>query len=77
MLRYIRDNKTLRLNYYDDMKDATLSDLPRQVNINTDNQLIVSMILVVNILQTLSEVQDNTLYFINVGKLTMAHMLQD
>ena len=39
--RYIRDNKTLGLKYYADMKDAPLSDLLRQANINTENQLMV------------------------------------
>ena len=29
------------LNYYDDMKYSPLSDLLRQVNIKTENQLIV------------------------------------
>ena len=35
LLRYIRDNKTLGLNYYDDMKDAPLSDLLRESSIET------------------------------------------
>ena len=29
LLRYIRDNKTLELNYYADMNDAPVSDLFR------------------------------------------------
>ena len=33
LLRYIRDNKTLRLKYYSDMNDALLSDLLRQASI--------------------------------------------
>ena len=37
---YIRDNKTLGLNYYADLKDALLSDLLRQPNIETENQLM-------------------------------------
>ena len=40
LLRYIRDNKTLDLNYYADMKDARLSDLMIQASINTENQLM-------------------------------------
>ena len=40
LLKYIRDNKTLGLNYYSDMKDAPLSDLLIQSSINTDNQLM-------------------------------------
>ena len=39
LLRYIRDNKTLRLKYYADMKYAYLSDLLIQGNIKTENQL--------------------------------------
>ena len=40
LLRYMRQNKTLRLNYYADMKDAPLSDLLRQANTKTYNQLM-------------------------------------
>ena len=40
LLRYIRDNKTLVLNYYDNMKDAPLSDLLRKSSIDTDNKLM-------------------------------------
>ena len=40
-LIYIRYNKTLGLNYYSKMNDATLSKLMRQAGINTENQLIV------------------------------------
>ena len=38
LLRYIRENKTLGLNYYADMKDALLSDLLRQDNIKNEYQ---------------------------------------
>ena len=40
LLRYIRDNKTLGLYYYDDMKDAPLSDLLRKASINTENKFM-------------------------------------
>ena len=40
LLRYIRDNKTLILKYYDDMKDEPLSGLLRQASIKTENQLM-------------------------------------
>ena len=40
LLIYIRDNKTLGLKYYDDMKDAHLSDMLRQTSIKTENQLV-------------------------------------
>ena len=39
MLRYIRDNKTLGLKYYEDLNDAPVTDLLRKSNIKTKNQL--------------------------------------
>ena len=39
-LRYIRENKTLGLNYYSDMKYAPLSELLIQASINNENQLM-------------------------------------
>ena len=63
--------------YYADMKDALLSDLLKNACLKTDNQLMVSLIIVGNIVQKLSELQENTLYFIRVGQLTMAHIFQE
>ena len=40
LLIYIRDNKTLGLKYYADMKDAPLSDPLRKSSIKTENQLM-------------------------------------
>ena len=40
LLRYIRGNKTLVLNYHANMKDAHLSDLLRKSIIKTENQLM-------------------------------------
>ena len=40
LLRYIRENNTLGLKYYSDMKDAHVSDLLRHAIINTEKQLI-------------------------------------
>ena len=40
VLRYIRENKALGLNYYYDMKDAHLSGMLRQAIIKTENQLM-------------------------------------
>ena len=40
LLRYIRDNKTLGLKYYDDMNDANLYDLLRQAIIRIENHLM-------------------------------------
>ena len=67
---------TLVLKYYADLKDAALSDLLRQVNIRTENLLIVYLILVDKIIQTLAEVQDHIISFIKVGQLTMKPVFQ-
>ena len=40
LLRYIRDNKTLILKYYDDINDAPVYYLLRQASIKIGNQLI-------------------------------------
>ena len=40
LLRYIRNNKTLGLKYYADLNDAPVTDLLRQANIKTDNNLM-------------------------------------
>ena len=40
LLRYIRDNKPLGLKYYADLNDTTVTDLLRQANIKTKNNLM-------------------------------------
>ena len=40
LLRYIRDNKTLGLKYYEDLNDTPVTDLLRQANIKTKNHLM-------------------------------------
>ena len=40
MLRYFRDNKTLVLKYYSEIKDAPFYDMSRKAIIKTDNQLM-------------------------------------
>ena len=40
LLRYIRYNKTLGLKYYADLNDAPVTDLLRQANIKTKNNLM-------------------------------------
>ena len=40
LLIYSRNNNTLVLNYYSDIKDSHLSDLLRQAIIDTENQLM-------------------------------------
>ena len=73
---YISDNKTLGLKCYADMNDAPVSDLLRQASIKTENHLMTFSDSSWQYFQILAEVQEHTLYFIKVGQLTMAHMLQ-
>ena len=40
ILRYIRDNNTLGLNYYANTNDAPVSDILRQASIKTENHLM-------------------------------------
>ena len=40
LMRYIRDNKNLGLNYYADMNDAPVTDLSRKANIKIKNHLM-------------------------------------
>ena len=40
LLRYIRYNKTLGLKYYADLNDSPVTDILRQANIKTKNQLM-------------------------------------
>ena len=77
LLRYIRDNKTLVQKYYADQNDAPVTDLLRQSNIKTNNQLMDFLILVGRIVQKLEEVQEHILFFIKVDQLTMVHIFQD
>ena len=58
VLRYIRENKILGLNHYDDMKYAPFSDLLRQAIINTKNQLMVFSDSSWQYFQTLAYVQE-------------------
>ena len=39
-MRYIRDNKTLGLKYYADLNDVPVTDILRQANIKTNNNLM-------------------------------------
>ena len=64
------------MKYWAQMKYAPLSELLRQASINTDNQLMVSLIIAGKFVQTLAEVQEHILYFIKVCQLTMEHMFQ-
>ena len=41
LLRYIRNNKNLGLEYYSKIEDAPLSDQFRQDGINTENKFMV------------------------------------
>ena len=63
------------LKYYADMNDAPLSDLLIQASTNTESQFMDFSNSSWKYFQKLAEVQEHILYFINVGKLTMAQML--
>ena len=41
LLRYIRENKNLGLEYHEKIEDAPLSDLSIKAIIKTDNQLMI------------------------------------
>ena len=41
LLRYIMENKNLKLKYYSKIEDAPISDILRQARINYENQLMV------------------------------------
>ena len=71
LLRYIRDNNTLGLNYYAYMEDSPLSDLLRQDNIKTENQLMAFYDYSWKYFQTLAGVQEHILSFIKVVQLNM------
>ena len=62
LLRYIRDIKTLGLNYYVDMNDLALSDLLRQVSIKTENQLMAFS-------------DSSWKYFPDTGRITGAYII--
>ena len=77
LLRYIRENRTLGLNYYDDMKDAPLSELLRKASIKTKNQL---MAFSDSSWQYFPDTDRSTVEYIisiKVVQLTTEHMLQD
>ena len=76
LLRYIRDNKSLGLKNYADIKDAPLSELLRQDRIKTENQL---MVFSGSSWQHFPDTGRSTgayFYFIKVGQLNMAHLFQ-
>ena len=77
LLIYIRDNNNLRLNYYDEIKDAPLSDLLRKASINTDNQLMVFSDYSCKYFPYTGRSTVAHSIFIKVGQLTMTHMFHD
>ena len=54
------------LKYYAYLNDAPVTDILRQANIKTKNHLMDFFIIVGKIVQTLEEVQEHTLFSINV-----------
>ena len=77
LLRYIRDNKTLGLKYYADLNDAPVTDHMRQANIKTKNHLIFFYDSSWQDCPDSGKIQENTLFSIKVGQLTIAQMFQD
>ena len=77
LFRYIRENNNLRLKYYDDIKDAPLSDLLRKASINTDNQLMVFSDYSCKYFPYTGRSTVAHIIFIKVGQLTMTHMFHD
>ena len=65
---------TLGLKYNADMNDAPVTDLLRQASIKTKNHLMDFLIQFGKIVETLAEVQEHTISFIEVVQLTMAHI---
>ena len=62
LLRHIRDNNTLGLNYYADTNDTPVSDLLRQASIKTDNKLMAF--------------SDSTWkYFPDTGRITVTYII--
>ena len=77
LFRCIRNNKTLGLNYFADMKYSPLSEILRQANINTNNQL---MDFYASSWQDGPDTVISTgeyIIFIKVDKLNMTHMFQE
>ena len=77
LLRYIRENETLGLNYYVDMNDALVSDLLRQAIIKNENQLIDFSDSSWRYFPDTGRSIGSYIIFIKVGQLTMAKMLQE
>ena len=77
MFRYVKYNKTLGLNYHGYLKDTPLSDLLRQANINTKNQVMVFYYYSWQYFPY--NVRRSGAYniFIIMGRLTTAHMFQE
>ena len=65
------------LKYYADLNDASVTDLLRQDSMKTDNHLMDFIIIVGNIVHTLADVKEHTIFSIKVGQLNMSHMFQD
>ena len=76
LLRYIKENRTLGLNYHYDMNNAPLSNLLIQATIEAENQLII---LSDSIWQYFPDTVRSTgayIIFFKVGQLAMANMFQ-
>ena len=76
LLRYIKDNNYLGLQYYSKMENAFLSDLLIQDSIELITNLWCSLVPAGRTSHILSEVQEHKLCFIKVDQFIIAHMFQ-
>ena len=76
LLINIRYNMTLGLKYYADMNDAPVSELLRQDSIKNENHLMSFSDYSCQDCPDTGRSTGNTLSFIKVVQLTMAHMFQ-
>ena len=76
LLRYIRDNNTLGLNYYADLNDAPVTDLLRQANIKTNNSSMAFSDSSWQDCPDTGRIIGAYIIFIKLGQLTISHMFQ-
>ena len=77
LLRYIRDNKTLGLKYYDNINDAPVSGIQRQDSIKTENQFKAFSDSSWQEFPDTGRSTGEYIIFYQGGKLTIAHIFQD
>ena len=71
------DNKNLGLKYYDDMKDAYLSDLLIQASINAENQLMAFSRSIWQYFPDTGRSTGSYIIFYQGGQIDLENMFQD